>query len=418
MTRPAATSLRIDAARLATRLARFAALGTTRLAFSDADRRGRDLTVAMMHAAGLDVTIDPVSNIVGRRTGRRRGPAILAGSHVDTVRGGGRFDGVLGCVAAIEAAHVLVESSVVTEHPLEVVAFANEEGQTFSGLTGSRALAGALEPAEMADADATERTLADAITSCGGAPGRLADARREPGGLLGYVELHVEQGGVLEQRGTAIGIVEGIVSLLHAEVVVTGAARHSGTTPMSLRRDALAAAARFIVCVEDEVRSGGLCRVGTVGRLQVSPNSPNVVPGEVCLTLELRDLDDATVLRALERLRARAAEIARRTGVEIAIDEPRQFASASADPLVVGAVTRAAERLGLSHHLMPSGAGHDAQMVARIAPMGMIFVPSAGGISHAETEFTSDDDCANGANVLLHTILELDTARQPSAGGA
>lgn len=410
MAHTATSQLRIDANRLSSRILGLADLGTTRLAFSEEDRRGRALTMDMMRAAGLVVSVDAASNIIGRRPGLTPGPTILTGSHVDTVRNGGRFDGVLGCVAAIEVLHTLEEASHVTRHPLEVVTFTNEEGQIYAGLAGSRAMVGALTRDDLAERNATGCTLAEAIAEWGGEPARLDDARREPGDLLAYVELHVEQGGVLEQRGVSIGVVQGIVTLLQVEVIARGAARHSGTTPMSLRHDALVAAARFITTVDEEIRSGTLCHVGTVGRLDVSPNSPNIVPGEVRLTLELRDLGDAAVDRALDRLRTRAGEIALACGVELAFLEPRRFPAAAAAPTVIAAITRAANQLGLASYTMPSGAGHDAQMLARIAPMGMIFVPSAGGISHAEDEFTSDTDCANGANVLLRTILELDAS--------
>ena len=404
-------SLRINEMRLVDRIARFASLGTTRVAFSEADRRGRELIATMMKEVGVDTSVDSASNIIGRREGRQKGPKILVGSHVDTVRNGGRFDGVLGCVAALEVVQTLEEANVETEYPLEIMIFANEEGQSFSGMTGSRAVAGILDPMELTETDENGQTLAQAIEVCGGDPTHLADVERKPSESVGYIELHIEQGGVLEQRGTAIGIVEGIVSLMHAKIIVTGTARHSGTTPMSLRRDALTAAAKFIIAVEEEIRSGKFCSVGTVGQLQIEPNSPNVIPGEVRLTLELRDLDDAKVRSSFEYFRQQVVEIASVSGVEIIVDEARQFASALADPFVVGSILRATGRLGLSHHIMPSGAGHDAQMIAKIAPMGMIFVPSVEGISHAENEFTSDGDCINGANVLLHSILELDANR-------
>ena len=408
MIQPPVESLRINEMRLVNRIARFASLGTTRVAFSEADRRGRELIIAMMKEVGVDTSIDPASNIIGRREGRQKGPTILVGSHVDTVRNGGRFDGVLGCVAAIEVVQTLEEANIATEHPLEIMIFANEEGQTFRGMTGSRAVAGILDPMELTEKDENDRTLAKAIEVCGGDPVRLADVKRKPSESVGYIELHIEQGGVLEQRGAAIGVIEGIVSLLHAKIVVTGTAGHSGTTPMSLRRDALTAAAKFIITVENEIRSGKLCSVGTVGQVQVEPNSPNVIPGKVRLILELRDLDDVKVRSSLECLRQHAVEISSISGVEIIVDETKQFASALADPFVVGSILRATGRLGLSHHIMPSGAGHDAQMIAKIAPMGMIFVPSVGGISHAVNELTLDSDCVNGANVLLHAILELD----------
>lgn len=401
--------LRINADRLASRIERLAGIGPTRLAFTEEDRRARALVMTMMREAGLAVRIDAAGNILGRRDGRRAAPPILFGSHIDTVPNGGRFDGVLGCLAGIECVQTLNEAGARTEHPLEVVVFANEEGQNFTGLSGSRAMAGLLDEAELSKVDRSGRTFAQAIESLGGQPERIAEAARKPGEILAYIELHVEQGGVLESMRVPIGIVSGIVGILYSSVRMIGRANHSGTTPMRLRRDALIAASHFVIEVDATVRSGEFCAVGTVGRLEVLPNSRNVIPGEVRMILELRDLDPDKIARTYDHLRLKAAEISNASGVSLEFARQEAMQPATADPAIMEAIKSAAAALGLPYHVMPSGAGHDAQMIARIAPMGMIFVPSSGGISHSSDEFTSIEDCANGANVLLQTILKIDS---------
>ncbi len=401
--------LRINVDRLASRIEQLASIGPTRLAFTEEDRRARALVITMMREAGLTVRIDAAGNILGRREGRRSAPLILFGSHIDTVPNGGRFDGVLGCLAGIECIETLNEAGARTEHPLEVVVFANEEGQNFTGLSGSRAMAGLLDEAELSKVDRSGRTFAQAIESLGGQPERIAEAARKPGEILAYIELHVEQGGVLESMRVPIGIVSGIVSILYSSVRMIGRANHSGTTPMHLRRDALVAASHFVIEVDATVRSGEFCAVGTVGRLEVLPNSRNVIPGEVRMILELRDLDPDKIARTYDQLRLKAAEISNASGVSLEFARQEAMQPATADPAIIEAIKSAAAALGLPYHVMPSGAGHDAQMIARIAPMGMIFVPSSGGISHSSDEFTSMEDCANGANVLLQTILKIDS---------
>ena len=399
---------RIDPERLAARLAALAGVSTTRLAFTPEDREGRERVIDMMREARLDVRIDPATNIIGRRPGQTPGPAIACGSHIDTVPGGGSYDGALGSLAGIECLQTLEEAGIGTRHPFEVIVFANEEGQSFTGLMGSRAMAGSLDTDEIHTQDSNGRTLAEALREFGGDPERVAESVRTSRDVSAYLELHVEQGGVLESAGTPIGVVEGIVGIQYLEVVLRGRANHAGTTPMELRRDALVAASRFVLSVDEAIRTGDFCRVGTVGTLDVTPNARNVVPGEVRLRVDLRDLDTGTIDRAVEHLRHGADDICRRSHVDVQLEVTERMEPAAADPELMRAVAQASEGLGLPHRTMPSGAGHDAQMMARIARMGMIFVPSAAGVSHSESEFTSPEDCANGANVLLHTMLELD----------
>jgi N-carbamoyl-L-amino-acid hydrolase len=362
--------------------------------------------MSMMADAGLDVSIDAATNIIGRRRGELEAPAILFGSHIDTVPDGGRYDGILGSLAGIECLKTLEDAGVRTRHPLEVVVFANEEGQSYNGLMGSRAMVGELRRSDLAQTDSSGRPLAEVLKQFGGNPGEIDKAVRT--GVRAYLELHVEQGGILDTEGINIGVVEGIVGIRYLDIRVIGNANHAGTTPMELRRDALVAASRFIVAVHETLRTGNFCRVGTVGKIEVHPNARNVVPETVWLTLGLRDMDVERIDRTADHLRNRALGIGEHSGVRFEIEERERMAPAHSDEQILGAIRNAADRLQLSHRGMPSGAGHDAQMMARIAPMGMIFVPSAEGISHSGKEFTSPEDCANGTNVLLQTILEID----------
>lgn len=387
---------------------RLAAIGTTRLAYTSDDLRGRQLIAHMMREVGLEVRIDSAGNMFGRREGMEELPPIVFGSHVDTVRGGGRFDGVLGVVAGIVCIQALEQSRIRTRHPLEVVVFVNEEGQRFGALTGSRAAVGDLSESDLDIRDESGETLRDAIRAVGGSPEDIASSVLQAGDIAAYLELHIEQGGELEERGVSIGVVEGISGIQHVDVRLVGAANHSGTTTMSARRDALVAAAVFVLAVRQAAAERKLCRVATVGQLTVSPNSINIVPGEVKLTLELRDITATRIAAALESIRSEALLTARAHHVAVEFTPRPLVAPVLSHSTIIQLITESCETLGLSHHAMPSGAGHDAQMMARVAPMGMIFVPSAGGISHSPKEFSSAEDCTHGAEVLLHTILRLD----------
>ena len=383
--------------------------GVTRLAYSDADLAARAHVIDLMRRAGLPPRVDPAGNIIGRRDGRHPAlPPILFGSHIDSVPNGGNFDGPLGTLAALEVMQALAQARVTTEHPLEMVVWANEDGVAYgNGLDGSRAAAGELRDGEM-DQVWNGVKRADAVRRIGGDPARLAEARRAPGSIHCYLELHIEQGGVLEKAGATIGVVEGIVVIDRFEATVSGVANHAGTTPMPDRHDALLAASRLVLAVNEVVRAEPGRQVGTVGQLTVTPNAPNVVPGLVTLTIELRDLAPAKVARLESAIEARAAAIARETQTEIAIAPRSHHDPAIASPAVVDAIERAAAGLGLRSMRLPSGAGHDAQMMARLGPMGMIFVPSAGGISHSPREATRWEDCARGAAVLLQAVLATD----------
>ena len=383
--------------------------GVTRIGYSDADVAGRSYVMGLMRQAGLAPRIDAAGNIFARRAGSDPSrPPLLFGSHIDSVPNGGNFDGDLGSLSSIEVVQTLEESGVRTRHPLEVVVWVNEEGASFgSGLDGSRAAAGEQMPGEM------ERvwngvTKVEAIRKVGGVPERIEEARIQPGAFRCYLELHIEQGGNLHQAGIPVGVVEGIVAIDGYDAVIRGFANHAGTTPMPGRRDALLAASRLALAVNEIVTSEPGRQVGTVGRLAVTPNASNVIPGEVRHSIELRDLSGAKIKRLAERIRERAAVIARETFTEIEIKQTTHHEEATADDGIQRTIEGAADALGLRHTRLPSGAGHDAQMMARLGPMGMIFVPSVDGISHSPRELTPWEDCANGANVLMHALLALD----------
>ncbi len=384
--------------------------GVSRVAYSDADVDGRRYTIDLMRAAGLDPRVDPAGNIFGRRAGTDASlPPILFGSHIDSVPNGGNFDGDLGSLAALGALEALGAAHLRTRHPLEMVVWSAEESATFMGLNGSRIVAGDVKPSDM-DKVWSGMTRADAIRKIGGAPGRIMDAVRPRGAHHCYLELHIEQGGVLERERIPVGVVEGIVSIDRYDVTVTGFANHAGTTLMADRQDALLAASHLTIGVRQIVTSEPGRQVGTVGRLEVTPNAPNVIPGVVRLTIELRDLSPEKLTRLAEQIRLHAAGIARDTKTSIEFATSSQSPPAIAAVEVQRAIERSAGRLGLATQRMPSGAGHDAQMMAQLSPMGMIFVPSVRGISHSPLEFTHWDDCARGADVLLGTVLEMDRA--------
>lgn len=406
-------SLRVNGSRLLERLHVLAQIGATpeggvnRPAYSQADLQARARVREWMHAASLEVSVDAAGNLIGRRRGREPElPPLALGSHVDSVPDGGSYDGPLGSLAALEVAQTLAERRIALRHPLEVITFQNEEG----GLVGSRALSGELREEELGKVAASGCTVREGIRLLGGDPDRLAEARRHPGEVAAFLELHIEQGGVLEAEGAEIGVVEGIVGIRWWEVTITGAANHAGTTPMRQRRDALLAAARFIQMVNRVVTRTPGSQVGTVGRIEALPGAPNVIAGRVVASLELRDLEEAKIERLHRRIRAAARRIARESGTTFGFRETHANAPAPADERIRHLITKAAAELGLTSRLMPSGAAHDAQSMARLGPAGMIFIPSRGGISHSPQEFSEPVHIVAGANVLLHTLLELDAA--------
>ncbi len=379
--------------------------GVTRVAFSEADIAGRGFAMDLMQQAGLAVRIDPVGNLIGERAGTLRGALpILFGSHIDSVPDGGNYDGDVGSMSAIEVAQTLSERNYRNRHPLHVVIWCDEE----SGLTGSRGYIGDLPPGELTSPGRDGVPLADKIRRIGGDPDRIAAARHAPGSIAGYVELHIEQGAILDERGLEIGIVEGIVGIHHYDVTIHGFANHAGTTPMDRRRNALLAAAELTLAVDRIVKSVPGRQVGTVGRLLVKPGAPNVIPGQVDLTVELRDLSTTTITSLWDRIHAEALEIAKKCDTTLDYVLQHTNDPALSDPRIRAVIADAVAGLRLTSQPMPSGAGHDAQDLARIGPMGMIFVPSVKGISHSPLELTRPQDVTNGANVLLQTVVRLD----------
>ena len=376
--------------------------GVSRVAYSDADVAGRKYAMGLMRAAGLDPRINPAGNITAVRPGSDLSlKPILFGSHIDSVPAGGNFDGDLGSLAAIEIMQTLKDHNLTTRHPLQVAIWENEEG----GLVGSRIAAGeSPDPARQYNGI----RLADGLREIGGDPGKLDQARMAPGSFRCYLELHIEQGGNLDKAGIPIGVVEGIVSIDEYAVEIRGFANHAGTTPMPERHNALLAAAKLIEAVQQVITREPGRQVGTVGHLEVYPNATNVVPGLVKHSLELRDLSPEKLASLAEEIRRQAQQIARETKTEITIRHLENDPPAMANPQIQAQIEAAAAGLGLKTMRLPSGAGHDAQMMAKLAPMGMIFVPSVAGISHSPKEFTRWSDCANGANVLLQTILRID----------
>jgi N-carbamoyl-L-amino-acid hydrolase len=383
--------------------------GSRRVAFSDADVEARDHFMMLMRDAGLMVHVDFAGNIIGRRDGKYNDlPPIMFGSHLDTVPNGGMYDGVLGCIAGLEVMKILESNHIVTDHPLELIVFTDEEG----GLTGSRALIGALGPKSLNEKSHSGKTIAEGIEFIGGDPTRLDEVKRPRGDIKAFLELHIEQGAVLEIENIDIGIVEGIVGIEWWDVTIEGSANHAGTTPMNMRQDAVVAGSKFALAVNEIVNSFEGRQVGTVGRFHAEPGAPNVIPGRVDLSLELRDLSTEKIKKIFEEIRRRASSIARETGTEISFDHIDVAAvPALTDPDIRAFIEASAKKLGISYQYMPSGAGHDAQDMAKITPTGMIFVPSRDGISHSPKEFTSAEDMANGANVLLHTVLAIDKAQ-------
>jgi N-carbamoyl-L-amino-acid hydrolase len=410
-TRPQPAPLRVNSQRLMDHIFGLAEFGknpqggASRVAYSDADKQGREYVLELLKAAHLDTTIDAGGNLIGKRPGREPTlKPLLIGSHVDTVPEGGNYDGVVGSLGAIEVAQTLADDNVTLRHPLEVVIFQNEEG----GLIGSRAIDGELTEKELDLVSRSGKTIREGINFIGGDTSKLSEVKRQKGDIAAYLELHIEQGNTLDSEKIQIGVVEGIVGINWWDVTIEGFANHAGTTAMNNRQDALLAAAKFIEAVNRIVTSVPGRQVGTVGRISAFPGAPNVIPGKVVLSLELRDLDAAKIEMLYEKIHAEAEQIAKTGRTKFEFKEINVNIPAPTDPRIRSLIAEAARELGLSTKSMPSGAGHDAQDMARLGPAGMIFVPSVGGISHSPKEFSRPDDIANGANVLLHTLLKLD----------
>ena len=387
--------------------------GITRLSFTDEERAAKDRVASYMEEAGLAVHEDAVGNLFGRREGRNaEAPAVLIGSHVDSVYSGGNFDGPLGVLAGVEVLQTMEEQGIETEHPIEVVAFTDEEGVRFSfGMIGSRALAGKLTPEDLTSyEDEDGVSIAEAMFAYGLDPELIGDAARPEDSVKAYVELHIEQGRVLENEDLPAGVVTGIAGPVWLRFLLEGETGHAGATPMNLRRDSLAAAAGIMGLIE--AAAAETCTsVGTVGQLDLEPGGINIIPGKVRFSLDLRDIDEEVRDRVEGHILEGAEEICRRRGVGLEIETLQRLAPAPCSDLVRDAAERACERLGIRPHALPSGAGHDGMQLTDLCPMGVIFVRSKNGISHNPDEWSSQEDCAAGSNILYLTVLNL-------AGGA
>ena len=404
----------VDGGRLWRRLSELAEVGkrksggVTRLSFTQEERAAKDLVARYMREAGLEVSEDAAGNLFGRREGKATGaPAVLIGSHVDSVVDGGNFDGPLGVLAGIEVAQTMQERGVETNLAVEVVAFTDEEGARFSfGMLGSRALAGTLSPKDLEHEDRDGASIADAMRAYGLDPEKIGEAARPLNSLAAYLELHIEQGRVLENEELPVGIVTGIAASVWRRLVFAGETGHAGTTPMQLCHDAMAAAAEAMAVVEDEASATG-SSVGTVGQLGVEPGGINVIPGRVEISLDLRDIDEATRDQVEDRVLERITQSCERRGVGFETEVLQRMVPVSCSQQVRDAVLAACEGLGLRPYDLASGAAHDGMQLVGLCPVGMIFIRSREGVSHSPDEHSSKEDCQAGANVLYETTLDL-----------
>lgn len=383
--------------------------GVSRYSFTPDEFRAKELVAAYMKEAGLVVREDAVGNLIGRREGA--GPtaaAVLTGSHIDTVPDGGMFDGALGVLAAIEALQRMDEQGVRNDHPIEVIAFTDEEGSRFGfGMIGSRAVAGTLQPNDLEQRDEQAISIAEAMRAAGLEPERIGEATKPPHEVKAYVELHIEQGRVLENLNEPVGLVTGIAGPLWQQFTLIGQAGHAGATPMHLRRDPLQAAAEILNYIYAEAKKYENA-VATVGKLRALPGGVNVIPGEVQFSLDLRDIDEAQRDQLEASIHAYSQQVCEKHGVELQIDMLQRVAPAPSSPAVQEAVAKAGRLAGLADlPRLASGAGHDGMQFSSLWPIGMIFVRSLGGISHNPKEWSSPEDCAAGTEVLYHTLLKL-----------
>lgn len=405
-------SLAIDTDRLLRHLAELCEIGAipgttgcARLALTDEDKAGRDLVLAWMRDLGLDIRIDGIGNVVASTPSESGLAPVMTGSHIDTVATGGKYDGNLGVLAGLEVIETVISSGVRLPRPLAVAFFTDEEGARFApDMLGSLVFVGgmALE-SSLTIEDSSGAVVGDELERIGyrgtaPTPGPTPHA---------YVELHIEQGPVLEGSGIRIGVVEGVQGISWTELKLRGQSCHAGTTPMQLRRDPGLVASRICTFVNDLAMDLGGAQVGTVGAMTFTPNLVNVVPSEVTMTVDLRNTDEAVLRAAEAQFTTHVSSVAQRAGVEVERRTLARFEPVSFDQRVMEVVERNARSLGHSTRRMPSGAGHDAQMLSRICPTGMIFVPSVNGVSHNVSEYTDPADIAAGANVLLRTMLEL-----------
>ena len=410
------STLRVNGARIQRHLSELSQFGknpqggVSRIAYTPADVEGREYAVKLMKQAGLeDVHIDAAGNIVGSRPGTDPSlKPIFIGSHIDSVPEGGNYDGDVGSLSAIEVAQTLKERNITLRHPLRVYIWQNEEG----GTIGSQAVGSGVDDRLLNLVSVSGKTIREGTRSIGGDPDRIASVRQQPGSLAAYFELHIEQGGTLERDKIDIGVVEGIVGILHSDVTIDGFANHAGTTPMNQRHDALLSAARFIEKANQIVTGATGRQVENVGWIKVSPGTAyNVIPGKVTLGLELRDLDEKKFIDLFDQIRAASTRIGALNQTRFSFSEPVISHPALTDKGLQKLIDETARSLRFTTKTLPSGAGHDAQELAPLGPIAMIFIPSIGGISHSPKEFSRAQDIENGANVLLQAVLRFDQAK-------
>ena len=386
----------------------------TRLVFSVKELRSRQLLIHLMRQAGLKIHIDAIGNIFGRLDGANpKAPAVLAGSHLDTVIHGGKYDGPVGVIGALEAVRTIRENNIAFRSPLEVVCFVGEESSRFGFSTlGSSLVAGEVRPKDLTNAvDQQGTKLADVLASLGISRRNLGAIKRNPNGLKAYLELHIEQGPILEAKKKRIGLVTAIAAPSRFRVVFTGQADHSGTTPMEMRKDALVASAQLIEYVEKTCRKfSSMAKgrvVGTVGAMRIEPGVINAVPGKAELSVDIRGITARSKDRVATMVKQKAGAIARARGIGVAILPIREEHPVALDKRLLRVTKDICDEKGLDYEIMPSGAGHDAMQMAKITPAGMIFVPSTRGISHNPLEWTDPEDICLGAQLLMETMIRV-----------
>lgn len=410
--------LKIDAGRLWSGIEALAELTEpdapwTRRSFTPMFSAGREWLQIAFRQAGLSVKTDFAGNLIGRAGGKGRNAApIVLGSHSDTVPSGGRFDGILGVIAALEVAHVLKDAGRSLNHPLEVIDFLAEEPSEFGvSCVGSRAIAGELDAEMLAATRPDGMTLAGAIKSVGGAPQRIAEVQRAEGSVAAYLEVHIEQARALESAGLPLGVVTGIAAIIRERIKIRGQTDHAGATPMDLRKDALVSAASLIAAVSEKAASAskeGAPLVATVGRIETHPNAANAVPGRVEMILEARSEDEAKLTGFLDEDLAPVFDEMRRAGLTVTRERYSYSASAHCDERIISEIRKAAALQGFDAPLMTSGAGHDGVFMSRAGPFGMIFTSCKAGLSHTPEEWADKSVCASAAQALLDAVLSLD----------
>lgn len=382
--------------------------GVTRFSFTEEERRAKDLVMSYMEQAGMEVSEDAVGNIIGRKEGTNKSlPAVLIGSHIDTVPNGGMFDGALGVLAGIEVVQSMADQKIEAEHPIEVIAFTDEEGGRFGfGMIGSRAIAGTLRREQLQQSDGVGVTIEQAMKDSGLDPAHITKASRSKESIKAYLEVHIEQGKVLEQKGLPAGIVTGIAGPLWMKWKLTGEAGHAGATPMDVRKDPLMAAALVMQFIETETRKYKNA-VATVGKVTVKPGGINVIPGQVEFTIDLRDILEDARNEIEEKIISYARNLCEEKGITIEMETLQRVAPAPCANEIQAVIEEACDKAGIASCFLPSGAGHDGMQFIDFCPVGMIFVRSKDGISHNPKEWSTMEDCGTGTRILYETVLKL-----------